>query len=80
MTAYRQDALRCLAVVGRGPAKASAVAAETGVPTARRIMADDHYGWFERTCARGVYAATPKGGEALATYAETLERLSPRRA
>ena len=79
MTAYRQDALRCLAVVGRGPAKASAVAAETGVPAARRIMADDHYGWFERT-ARGVYAATPKGAEALATHTETLERLSPRRA
>lgn len=78
MTAYRQDALRCLAVVGRGAAKASAVASESGVANARRIMSDDHYGWFERT-ARGVYAATPKGAEALTTHAETLARLHPPR-
>ncbi|MDJ1006473.1 MAG: DUF2161 family putative PD-(D/E)XK-type phosphodiesterase [Paracoccaceae bacterium] len=64
MTAYRQDALRCLAMVAAAPTKASVVAAETGVVTARRIMSDDHYGWFERV-ERGVYAASPKGRDAL---------------
>ena len=64
MTAYRQDALRCLEVVADQPTKASAVAKTTGVDKARNIMADDHYGWFERV-ERGVYAATPMGRAAL---------------
>lgn len=67
MTAYRQDALRCLACLADGPAKARDVAAASGVPTARRLMADDHYGWFERV-ERGVYTATPKGRAALAEH------------
>lgn len=73
MTAYRQDALRCLAVVAEGPAKASGVAMAAGVPTARRIMADDHYGWFERV-ERGIYGITPKGREALGELAAMLPR------
>ncbi|MEL7104306.1 MAG: DUF2161 family putative PD-(D/E)XK-type phosphodiesterase [Pseudomonadota bacterium] len=64
MTAYRQDALRCLAVVAAAPTKASEVARTTGVDKARQIMADDHYGWFERV-ERGVYGATPVGRAAL---------------
>lgn len=64
MTAYRQDALRCLEVVAAAPTKASDVAKTTGVEKARNIMADDHYGWFERV-ERGVYAATPVGRAAL---------------
>ena len=76
MTAYRQDALRCLAkLASDGPTKASVVAASTGVATARRIMADDHYGWFERV-QTGIYALTPKGEEALTNYAEELAALS----
>ncbi|MEO0623768.1 MAG: DUF2161 family putative PD-(D/E)XK-type phosphodiesterase [Pseudomonadota bacterium] len=75
ITAYRQDALRCLAHLAEGgPAKAATVAAATGVPNARRLMADDHYGWFERA-ARGVYALSPKGGEALSAYAAEIARL-----
>ncbi len=38
------------------------MARATGVATATRMMADDHYGWFERV-ERGVYALTPKGAE-----------------
>lgn len=62
MTAYRQDALRCLAVLqADGPLKGADVARLTGVENARRLMADNHYGWFERV-SRGVYGLSPKGG------------------
>lgn len=76
MTAYRQDALRCLGCLNQnGPTKAAEVAKITTVETARRIMADDHYGWFERV-DRGVYALTPKGKEAVKTYASDLAELT----
>lgn len=76
MTAYRQDALRCLGALNQnGPTKAAEVAKITAVETARRIMADDHYGWFERV-GRGVYALTPKGKEAVETYASDLAELA----
>ncbi|MEL6372345.1 MAG: DUF2161 family putative PD-(D/E)XK-type phosphodiesterase [Pseudomonadota bacterium] len=66
MTAYRQDAIRCACALAQdGATKASQVAAKTGVARARRIMADDHYGWFERV-AVGVYQLTPKGRTAVA--------------
>ncbi len=58
MTAYRQDALACLDHLCRnGPSKGAVVAAAVGVPRATRLMADNHYGWFERI-ERGVYGAT----------------------
>ncbi len=61
VTAYRQDALRCAAMLAEaGPAKAAQVAAAARVPQARRLMADNHYGWFERV-ARGVYGLTEEG-------------------
>ncbi|WP_417685139.1 DUF2161 domain-containing phosphodiesterase [Roseibium sp.] len=66
VTAYRQDALRCAAHLdANGPSKGAEVARSTGVSTATRLMADDHYGWFERV-ERGVYALTPKGAAAFA--------------
>lgn len=77
MTAYRQDALRCVRLLSEaGPTKASVVAGHTGVPTARRLMADDHYGWFERI-ERGVYALTPKGEAAAEEYAAEIAGLHP---
>lgn len=79
ITAYRQDALRCaLTLRAQGPTKASQVAAASGVEIARRIMADDHYGWFERV-ATGVYALTPTGATALEIYAEQLTALAAER-
>jgi len=68
VTAYRQDATKLAAhLATHGPTKASIAAAATAVPTARAIMADDHYGWFVRT-ARGIYDLTEKGRAAIDTY------------
>ena len=76
ITAYRQDALRCLNFLqANGPAKASIVAAATQVENSRRIMADDHYGWFERV-QTGIYAITPKGREAMLNYKQELAKLA----
>ena len=55
VTAYRQDALRCVAFLSEnGATKAALVANGSGVNNARRIMSDNHYGWFERI-SPGVY-------------------------
>lgn len=73
VTAYRQDALRCAHVLREnGASKAAHVAQSSGVETARRIMADNHYGWFERI-KTGVYALTRAGGEALSDYGDAIE-------
>lgn len=65
MTAYRQDAIKCAAYLkANGPSRGAEVAKATNVSRAPRMMADDHYGWFERA-ERGVYALTPKGEAAL---------------
>jgi len=61
VTAYRQDALRCQKFLAEnGPTKAALVAKLTGVARARQIMADNHYGWFERV-ATGVYSLASDG-------------------
>ncbi len=66
VTAYRQDALLCLAHLEReGATKGALVAKATGVDRATRIMADDHYGWFERITT-GIYDLSPKGRAAMA--------------
>lgn len=66
VTAYRQDTMRVASWLAQnGPAKAAEVAKATGVGRARAIMADDHYGWFERV-ERGVYQLSAKGGQAAA--------------
>ncbi len=76
MTAYRQDALRCVRHLRKhGPTKAAEVAAQTGVAQARRLMADDHYGWFERV-QRGIYALSPKGVAAANDYAKIIATLN----
>ena len=68
ITSYRQDALKCAGFLREnGPSKGANVARGAEVPTATRIMADDHYGWFERV-GRGVYGLTVKGVEGLADY------------
>ena len=75
ITAYRQDSLKCLKLLAsQGPTKASEVARMTAVEAARRIMSDDHYGWFERV-STGIYQITPKGEEALQSYASELAKL-----
>lgn len=72
VTAYRQDALRCASFLAdQGPAKGAEVARASGVEKATRLMADDHYGWFERV-EKGIYALTPKGHEGLIAYKDAL--------
>ena len=65
MTAYRQEAERCLAHLRAGPTSLRALRAAGDVPKAPAILRDDVYGWFERV-ERGVYRLTPKGEGALA--------------
>lgn len=63
MTAYKQDALRCVAhLAAHGPSSGASVAKATGVMRATRIMADNHSGWFYRV-ARGLYAVSELGSE-----------------
>lgn len=76
VTSYRQDALRCATFLeDEGASKGAVVAKGAGVPNATRIMADDHYGWFERVVV-GIYMLTPKGVDGLAAYGR-VERLEP---
>lgn len=64
MTAYRQEALRCAAVLAGGPLALREMRAAADVPHAGAICRDDVYGWFERV-DRGTYALTPVGRAAL---------------
>ncbi|KAF0675776.1 DUF2161 family putative PD-(D/E)XK-type phosphodiesterase [Profundibacterium mesophilum] len=67
VTAYRQDAGLCAAhLAAHGPCRGADVARGTGVARATRMMADNHYGWFERV-STGVYALTEAGQDAAAT-------------
>jgi hypothetical protein len=64
MTAYRQEALRCAAMLASGPLPLRAMRASGDVPNAGRIVRDNVYGWFERV-DRGVYRLAPRGVEAI---------------
>jgi hypothetical protein len=68
MTAYRQEAIRCLGVLADGPATLRAIRLTTDAPHAAGILQRDVYGWFERV-GRGTYALTPRGREAFAAIA-----------
>ena len=70
VTGYRQDALKCARFLAvHGPSKGAKVAEWTEVPSATRIMADDHYGWFIRV-ERGVYGLTKAGEAGLVDWAD----------
>ncbi|MGR3502169.1 DUF2161 domain-containing phosphodiesterase [Pseudaestuariivita sp.] len=65
VTAYRQEAWRCARhLEAFGPSKGAEVAKAAQVPKATRVMADNHFGWFERV-ARGHYALTDVGRTAV---------------
>jgi hypothetical protein len=75
VTAYRQDALRCVrTLASSGPMRVAALRAAAEVPRAARIMQRNVYGWFERI-ERGTYALTGDGRAALARFAEALAAL-----
>lgn len=70
VTGYRQDALLCARFLAvHGPSAGAKVKEWAEVPLATRIMADDHYGWFERV-SRGVYGLTDAGRKGLADWAD----------
>ncbi|WP_411891477.1 DUF2161 domain-containing phosphodiesterase [Yoonia sp. SDW83-1] len=70
VTGYRQDALRCARFLAvHGPSKGATVKNWAEVPDATRIMAADHYGWFQRV-SRGVYSLTEAGHQGLADYGD----------
>ncbi|MDO9417837.1 DUF2161 domain-containing phosphodiesterase [Pararhizobium sp.] len=62
MTAYRQQALGCAAILAAGPLRVRDVT--SGVPEAGKLLLSNVYGWFERL-ERGVYGLTDAGREAL---------------
>jgi hypothetical protein len=66
MTAYRQEAIRCLQLLADGPLPVRAVRVAASAPNAGRILAADYYGWFERV-TRGTYGLTPAGMAMVAT-------------
>lgn len=69
MTAYRQEALRCAALLAsNGPMKLAAVRVAAEAPRAASILRDDFYGWFERV-ERGVYTLSPAGQRGLEMFA-----------
>ena len=75
VTAYRQDALRCAALLGaRGATNVRTIRAETRIEKAQQIVQRDVYGWFRRT-ERAIYELTPKGKSALETYADVIAGL-----
>lgn len=70
VTGYRQDAVRCARFLAvHGASKGAKVKEWAEVPHATRIMADDHYGWFQRV-ERGVYDLTPAGRKGLADFGD----------
>jgi hypothetical protein len=62
MTAYRQQALACAALLQAGPGRPRDL--RVIAPAAGRILLHNVYGWFERE-ERGVYRLTAEGEAAL---------------
>ena len=76
MTAYKQDALRCLTHLStHGPSKLAALRVATKVDRAANIMRDNYYGWFGRA-GRGVYELTSEGLAATKSFAEHISALT----
>jgi hypothetical protein len=72
VTAYRQDALRCVKFLKiSGASKVSDIAAHTKVERAAAILQRDAYGWFVRE-DRGIYFLSPKGEAAVTIFADVL--------
>jgi hypothetical protein len=67
MTAYRQRALACAALLSAGPGRPGELRAVA--PDAGTILLRNVYGWFERT-ERGLYRLTDAGAAALRRWPE----------
>jgi hypothetical protein len=65
MTAYRQQALACAALLRDGPRPTREL--RPAIPDASKILQHNVYGWFMRT-ARGIYDLTDAGRAALVRW------------
>jgi hypothetical protein len=75
MTAYKQDALRCLAHLHvNGATKVSVLRKETKVERAATILRSDYYGWFTKV-ERGVFAVTEAGVIAVQAFKSEIASL-----
>jgi hypothetical protein len=72
VTAYRQDALRCVKFLKTtGASKVSDIVAQTKVDRTAAILRRDVYGWFMKR-DRGIYSLSAKGEAATVTFADVL--------
>jgi hypothetical protein len=72
VTAYRQDALRCVKFLKTtGASKVSDIVNQTKVARAAAILQRDAYGWFVRE-DRGIYFLSTKGEAAVTMFADVL--------
>jgi hypothetical protein len=72
VTAYRQDALRCVKFLKHsGASKLVDIVTQTKVERARGILRSDVYGWFFKV-DRGIYNLSPKGEDALKIFADVV--------
>ncbi|MFO1190005.1 MAG: DUF2161 family putative PD-(D/E)XK-type phosphodiesterase [Alphaproteobacteria bacterium] len=68
MTAYRQQALRCAALLSKnGPMTLAEMRTSDDVPDAASILQRDVYGWFSRV-KRATYSLTPEGARGLERF------------
>ena len=70
MTAYRQEALACAALLRAGPGRPRDL--RSVAPEAGQILLRNVYGWFMRT-ERGVYRLTSLGEAALQRWPPILD-------
>ena len=71
LTAYRQEALRCAALLhrqGGGPLPVALLREQAEAPNATRILYRNVYGWFE-PAGRGLYRITEEGMRGLEAFA-----------
>ena len=72
MTAYKQDALRCLKHLHtNGPTKISDLRKSTQVDRAATILRADYYGWFTKE-SRGIYVISDSGRSAVSVFAREI--------
>jgi hypothetical protein len=75
ITAYKQDALRCLCHLhNNGATKVSHLRKATQIERAATILRADYYGWFVKE-DRGIYNVTDAGRSALVMFAREIEAL-----
>jgi hypothetical protein len=74
VTAYRQDALRCIRVLASGPMQLAKLRVISGVAAAGPILRRNVYGWFDRI-ERGTYGLTVAGEQALSRFAQAIAAL-----